>query len=98
MKKFSLITNDAVRNHLANKSPAKVTHAFPRSKRFGNANPEYIQIYQDAKKPSTIHLLPSPLFPSGRVALALAKNLTSLKTPSFLQGHPDISTAVNSTN
>ena len=81
MKKFSLITNDAVRNHLANKSPAKVTHAFPRSKRFGNANPEYIQIDPDAKRPSTIHLPPSPLSPSAKVALVSAKNSTLLKTP-----------------
>ena len=95
MKKFSLLSNDAVRNHLANKSPAKVTHAFPRSKRFGKDNPEYTIIYPDVKRPSTIHLPPSLLFPSARVVSASAKNLTSPSTPSSLQDLPDISIEVS---
>ncbi len=42
MKKFSLATNEQIRKHLANSSPAKITHAFPKSRRFGNPNPEYV--------------------------------------------------------
>jgi hypothetical protein len=41
MKKFSLVSNESVRKHLANTSPAKITNAFAKSPRFMRANPEY---------------------------------------------------------
>jgi len=39
MKKISLVDNEKIRKHLANNSPAKITHAFPKSRRFSNPNP-----------------------------------------------------------
>lgn len=41
MKKFSLVSNEDIRKHLANTSPAKVTHSFSKSRRFLDPNPEY---------------------------------------------------------
>ena len=40
MKKFSLVCNEDIRKHLANTSPAKITHSFSKSRRFLDANPE----------------------------------------------------------
>ena len=81
MKKFSLITNDAVRSHLANNSPAKVTHAFPKAKRFGNKNPEYPRVYSDVNKLTTVRNLHYPPYRNARVALDLVKDLISPRTP-----------------
>lgn len=33
-KKISLVSDEDIRKHLANNSPAKITHSFSRSKRF----------------------------------------------------------------
>jgi hypothetical protein len=40
MKKFSIVSPDEIRKHLANKSKSKVTHIFSKSKRFLDPNPE----------------------------------------------------------
>lgn len=81
MKKFSLIDNDKIRKHLANTSPAKITHAFPKSKRFSNPNPEYRMEHLDARKHSTIQR--NPPYRRGTAALASVKGQTSPRTVSF---------------
>lgn len=39
-KKISLVSNEDIRKHLANNSPAKITHSFSKSRRFLEPNPE----------------------------------------------------------
>jgi len=41
MKKFSLVSNEEIRKHLANTSSAKISHSFSKSRRFLEHNPEY---------------------------------------------------------
>ena len=82
MKKFSLLTNEQVRKHLANTSTAKVTHVFPKAKRFSNPNPEYVCFDIGVKKPA---IWDRPhLFPRDEVASVLGKGLILLRTRSFL--------------
>jgi len=50
MKRFSLVDNEAIRKHLANRSTSKMAHAFSKSQRFLPATPEYQQTYTDANK------------------------------------------------
>ena len=77
MKKFSLLSNEQIRKHLANTSPAKVTHSFSKSKRFTKKDPQFDIIYSGARKPSTAVLLPSQTDP---VALVSANDQISLTT------------------
>jgi hypothetical protein len=86
MKKFSLIDNDKIRKHLANTSPAKVTHAFPKSRRFSNPNPEYRMSKLDVRRHSTIRR--NLLCRRGIAALDLAKGQTSPRTVSFRRDLP----------
>lgn len=51
---MSIISPDNIRNHLANKSPSKVAHAFSKTKRFKSPNPEYHTPHADAKWPSML--------------------------------------------
>ena len=54
MKAFSTISHDAVRNHQANNSPAKLAYKFSQSKRFKDPNPEYgLILFPDVPEPST---------------------------------------------
>ena len=39
MTHISTVNPEIIRKHLANNSPAKITHAFPKSKRFPEPNP-----------------------------------------------------------
>lgn len=39
MEKMSLLSSNTIRNHLANNSPSKYAHAFPKGKRFSSPNP-----------------------------------------------------------
>ena len=58
--KVSLVSPDAIRNHLANTSPAKISHSFTRSRRFSPANPEYPSIDPGARRHATTTPAPSP--------------------------------------
>jgi hypothetical protein len=95
MKKFSLLTNDQIRKHLANTSPAKVTHSFSKTRRFFNSNPEYLTPHPDAKRPSMAAL---PLFPTATAASDSANAQISRIIPSYLLDHPHINKDLNSIN
>lgn len=87
MKKFSLISNENIRKHLANTSPAKITHSFSKSKRFLEVNPEYCYIYLDASKfVMKVHLL----FQKDIVELGLEEGQILLRTLLMLQHHQHI--------
>ena len=79
MKKFSLITNENIRKHLANNSPAKITHSFSKSRRFLDPNPEYPHCHTDAKRPTMVALLRSP---NATAASASAAGQISPRAPS----------------
>lgn len=94
MKKFSLVSNENIRKHLANTSPAKITHSFSKSRRFLDPNPEYPDRHSDAKRPITAA---QPHFPnvtaalvsaagpiSPRVQLSLLLHLLTASLPSLI--------------
>lgn len=76
MEKISLLSPEAVRNHLANSSPSKFAHAFPKQKRFSEPNPEYSPSNADVKWPFT--LIAAVNFQNEKLSLAEANVLTLL--------------------
>ena len=95
MKKISLVSNENIRKHLANTSPAKITHSFSKSRRFLDPNPEYPFDNPDANRPTTVALLHSP---NVTVASALVIAPISPRAPSSHQPRPPTALHHSSTN